>query len=307
MLVRRDVAPPGVGGADPDAVQLGDLLAQRSCRPDQVGDPVRRPAAPGSRQGSTVRLRSRRSRAGRGALVDWRTTSSVGERDVDVDRSRSPRIRRTSSCIASVAQLAGSAGRSVVSGGCAERRLGDVVEADHRQVVAAPRAPGRRPTLDRRDAPRCRWRRRSAVGRSGGGRAAGARRLGRGRRVVVADQHERLVDRHAGRGQRLAVALLAQLRRTPGRAGRSASRSAGGRASSRCSVASSRAAQVVRVDRRHARRAGVRVDRDDRRAVVDVDDRRGDQHRAVDQRAAQPREVAPLPARRGRRPRPPAE
>jgi len=57
------------------------------------------------------------------------------------------------------------------------------------------------------------------------------------------------------------------------------------------------AGEVVRVDRRQARRPLVRVDGHHGHGRLHVDHRRGDQHRAVDQRAGQPGQVAALPAR----------
>ena len=114
----------------------------------------------------------------------------------------------------------------------AQRRLGDVVEADDREVVghAQPERRGR-PSIvcDRR---RCRWRRRSPSGGSSqlsSSRAASARRPA----SVAADADEAGVERRCPRRfERLAVAALAQPRRLEVGAAGEERRSGGGRARS---------------------------------------------------------------------------
>jgi beta-glucosidase len=108
------------------------------------------------------------------------------------------------------------------------------------------------------------------------------------------EPQEVLVDGDARPGQRLAVALLAQLRRhevgTPGD-------HADPRVPELQQVldAGAGALEVAAAERRHPRATGVRVDRHDGAVVVDVRHGRRDQDGAVEQRAHDPGQVAALP------------
>ena len=189
----------------------------------------------------------------------------------------------------------------------AERRLGHVVEADHRQVARARRTPELAGDLDRRD-------RRDVVGSEDRRRPVGQReQLARGASADSGRCSRRPGSARGRRAmpggrQRLAVALARAAAPTPGPAGRRASRSAGARARAGARSPSRAPLQVVGVDGRQARTSRC-AGRRRRSAPSDWTSTHGrrDQHRAVDQRAAEPATGSAAPSPRGRsRGRPPS-
>ena len=275
---------------DPDAGQLGDLLAQGHPG-EQVARHGPRPARRGSRQVSRCGCGGGHAPGG----VGGRLAHDEFGRQRDVRAlGGSPSIRRISSCIASVAHLAGSAGRSW-SAAAAQRRLG-MLSKPITDRSPARRARGRR-RLDGRDGGdvvRGEDRGRPLGERSSSSRAASAETSGRSRRRGPASRRRRC-------------------RRRPAPARKPCSRSCADSRSGRPVEQPIRrwpsAEQVLGGEPAPRRLSESTVGRLDgpvcgstatTGAPCGVDDRRGDEHGAVDQGAAQPRQVAPLPARRGR-------
>lgn len=120
------------------------------------------------------------------------------------------------------------------------------------------------------------------------------RELPRGVLLVAAHPDEAGLEPDAGFEQRTAVARVAQDGRAEvGATGDEAD--AGVTELDQVARRELRAVEAVGFDRRQVGRPGVRVDRDDRHFARDVHDGRGDHDDAVDERAAQPADRAPLP------------
>ena len=253
------------------------------------GRPGRRPApstgAVGSRQSSVTMVTSRG--CGRRATHQRRLQGHVrlvellagDQRDQHRDRvvAHPPhRLLRRSS----------AAGAPARTRGCCRSRPPTAGRARRRRARRRPRgSPARR----------CRWPRRSrSAARAATAASRAASRACSGSNAPSASSASSTGD--AGRGVRLAVALLAQLGGDQVRPAGDHADAACGRGSSRWSTPSRAPCRLSAATVGRLRPAGVRVDGDDRAVVLHVGDGRGDQHRAVDERAHHPRQVAPLPA-----------
>ena len=176
-----------------------------------------------------------------------------------------------------------------------ERRLRDVVEPDRPTRRPGTASPSERATCIVCDG-------REVVGGEDRGRAVVERRAAARAgssdvsEVVLADADEVGVDARCRRRPARGGSPARAAGPTRGRAGRRGSRCGGGRGSRRCSVAVIAPARLSEWTLGRLGRAGVRVDGDDRGGVADVDDGRGDEDDPVGERAAEPGDVAPLPA-----------
>ena len=181
---------------------------------------------------------------------------------------------------------------TVVSGGVVERRLGDVVEADHREVARDREPAGSRRGHDRERHP--------VVGREDRRRPhvecqQPVRRLARRLRLEAAFPDEHRVEGDPRLLERVPVRRLPQSSRLEvGAPGDEADAPVA--EPDQVLDGGDGAEEVLRIDRRERGRTDVVVDGDDRRAGRRIDAARCDEDDAVRERAADPRQVATLPA-----------